>query len=122
MQAKEAADRLGITQRMLRHYEKSGLLDIPRNGNGYRTYSEADLRRAARNRDFIATGFSIREIRTMSACLSNEGAGPCEGGITRLLEKLKHIDRLKADLDTRRDAILNRLAKLRKDLSNKDAA
>ncbi len=48
MQAKEAAERLGISQRMLRHYEKEGLLQVNRTSNGYRTYSETDLRRAAR--------------------------------------------------------------------------
>ena len=69
MQAKEAAERLGITQRMLRHYEKAGLMDVGRTLNGYRHYSEADLRRAARIRDFIETGFSTREIHAMQTIL-----------------------------------------------------
>ncbi|WP_282095684.1 MerR family transcriptional regulator [Epibacterium ulvae] len=116
MQAKEAADRLGITQRMLRHYEKEGLLSVGRTLNGYRCYSESDLRRAGRIRDFIATGFSTREIRAMSACLSDDGSGPCEGGVKKLTEKLEHIDRLKAELDEKRDAVLNRLDSLKKGL------
>ncbi|MEM9629972.1 MAG: MerR family transcriptional regulator [Pseudomonadota bacterium] len=118
MQAKEAAERLGISQRMLRHYEKSGLLEVRRTGNGYRTYSEADLRRAGRVRDFIATGFSTREIRAMSACLSDDGAGPCEDGIDRLMEKLEHIERLRADLGARRDAVLDRISALKKGLES----
>ncbi|WP_306143600.1 MerR family transcriptional regulator [Roseibium sp. MMSF_3412] len=117
MQAKEAAERLGITQRMLRHYEKEGLMDVSRTFNGYRSYSETDLRRAGRIRDFIATGFSTREIRAMSACLSDEGSGPCEGGIEKLTEKLMHIDRLRAELDDKRNAVLERLATLRNGLS-----
>lgn len=117
MRAKEAAERLRITQRMLRHYEKEGLLDVGRTLNGYRSYSEADLRRAGRIRDFIATGFSTREIRAMSACLSDEGAGPCEGGIEKLTDKLEHIDRLRAELDEKRSAVLDRLATLRNGLS-----
>ena len=112
MQIKEAAERLGITERMLRHYEKSGLMEARRSENGYRSYSAADLRRAARIRDFIATGFSTREVRAMAACLSDEGAGPCEGGIPQLLKKLEHIDRLTADLEAKREAILDRLAVL----------
>ena len=107
MQIKEAAERLGISERMLRHYETAGLLDARRAQNGYRSYSEADLRRAGRIRDLIATGFSTREVRAMAACLSDEGAGPCEGGIPQLLEKLEHIDRLRADLDARREAVLS---------------
>lgn len=120
MQAKEAAESLGITQRMLRHYENEGLMEVARTENGYRHYSEADLRRAARIRDFVAIGFSTREIRAMRACLSDEGAGPCEGGIDKLLEKLEHIDRLKADLDERRAAVLERLQVLRQGLAAAD--
>ncbi len=117
MQIKEAAERLGITERMLRHYEKAGLMEVQRSKNDYRSYSEADLRRAGRIRDLIATGFSTREVRSMAACLSDEGAGPCEGGIPQLLEKLEHIDRLRADLDAKREAVLDRLAIFRESLS-----
>ncbi|QFQ89143.1 MerR family transcriptional regulator [Paracoccus kondratievae] len=102
---------------MLRHYEKAGLMDARRSENGYRSYSKADLRRAGRIRDLIATGFATREVRAMAACLSDEGAGPCEGGIPQLLEKLEHIDRLRADLDARREAVLGRLAMFRESLS-----
>lgn len=119
MQAKEAAERLRITQRMLRHYEKEDLLNVSRTLNGYRHYSEADLRRAGRIRDFIATGFSTREIRAMSACLTDEGSGPCEDGIEKLMQKLKQIDRLRTELDERRDTILDRLTTLRNGLSSK---
>lgn len=120
MQAKDAAERLGISQRMLRHYEKEGLLDVNRSINGYRKYSEADIRRAGRIRDFIATGFSTREIRAMSACLTDDGAGPCDDGIDKLVEKLEHIDRLRDELDERRAAVLDRLAILRRDLPAKE--
>lgn len=118
MQIKEAAETLGITQRMLRHYEKAGLMETRRSENGYRAFGAADLRRAARIRDLIATGFSTREVRAMAACLSDEGAGACEGGIAQLMEKLDHIDRLRADLDARRAAVLNRLASFRTSLSD----
>ena len=117
MQAKEAAERLGITQRMLRHYEKEGLLNVGRTLNGYRNYSEADLRKAGRIRDFIAIGFSTREISAMRECLLDENAGPCDGGIEKLTEKLANIDRLRAELDEKRSAVLDRLATLREGLS-----
>ncbi|MBU2994480.1 MerR family DNA-binding transcriptional regulator [Octadecabacter sp. 1_MG-2023] len=120
MQAKEASERLGITQRMLRHYEKQDLMSVGRTLNGYRRYSECDLRRAGRIRDFIATGFSTREIRAMSACLSDDGSGPCEGGIEKMLEKLEHIERLRADLDDRRAAVLERLAVFKNGISSSE--
>jgi len=118
MQIKEAAEQLGITERMLRHYEKAGLMEARRTESGYRNYAEADLRRAGRIRDLIATGFSTREIGAMKACLTDEGSGPCEGGISQLLEKLDHIERLRADLDIKRDAVLSRLARHRAALAD----
>ena len=121
MQIKEAAKRLGISERMLRHYDKAGLMETGRGNNGYRIYNEADLRRAGRIRDLIATGFSTREVRSMAACLSDEGAGPCEGGVQQLYEKLDHIERLRADLDQRREAVLSRIETMRAALSASDA-
>lgn len=118
MRAKEASELLGITQRMLRHYEKQGLMLVGRTLNGYRHYSAADLRRAGRIRDFIATGFSTREIRAMSACLSDDGSGPCQGGIEKMHEKLAHIERLRADIDARRNAVLERLAAMQDGLAH----
>ena len=112
MQAKDAAEQLGISQRMLRHYETEGLMTVQRMPNGYRDYSLADLRRAGRIRDFIATGFSTRELRAMDACLSDHAPEHCEGGIALMLEKLEHIDRMRADLDARRAAVLERIRTL----------
>lgn len=117
MQAKEAAAHLGITQRMLRHYEKEGLLDVDRRANGYRHYGAAELRRAARIRDFIAIGFSTREVRAMAACLADENAGPCEGGIEKMLEKLAHIESLQADLEAKRALVQERLGQLQHGLN-----
>ena len=117
MQAKEAAAQLGISQRMLRHYETEGLMTVGRAANGYRSYTPSDLRRAGRIRDFIATGFSTREIRAMRACLSDEGSGPCTGGIEKLTEKLAHIDRLQAELDAKRAAVLERIHTLQDGLA-----
>ena len=117
MQAKEAAEKLAITQRMLRHYEKEGLMEVGRTLNGYRSYSAADLRRAGRIRDFIATGFSTREIRTLAACLSDDRSGPCEGGEAKLRENLEHIDRLRAELDEKRSVVIERLSTLQNGLA-----
>ncbi len=58
-----AAERAGISARMVRHYESLGLLaPVARTDSGYRQYSEADvhaLRFIRRARDL---GFSIQEI------------------------------------------------------------
>ena len=57
-----------VSQRMIRHYEKIGLIPSPpRRDSGYRDYSEADIHRL----QFIANardlGFPIEEIRVLPA-------------------------------------------------------
>ena len=62
----QASDASGVSQRMIRHYEKIGLIPAPaRRNSGYRDYSDADvarLRFAAHARDL---GFPIEEIRAL---------------------------------------------------------
>src|SRR5690606_35570139 len=61
-----ASQASGVSQRMIRHYEKIGLVPAPaRRESGYRDYGEADvhcLRFIANARDL---GFPIEEIRTL---------------------------------------------------------
>ncbi len=117
MHIKEAAAKVGTSERVLRHYEEQGLLEPHRTENGYRRYSEADVRRAMRVRDLIVIGFSTREVRALAPCLSDEGAGACESGLVELERKLEHIDKLRADLDRKRAAVLQRMADFRAALS-----
>lgn len=62
----QVSDVSGVSQRMIRHYEKIGLVPAPpRRDSGYRVYEEADVHRLrfiARARDL---GFPIEEIRAL---------------------------------------------------------
>lgn len=61
-----ASEASGVSQRMIRHYEKIGLIPAPpRRDSGYRDYAEADvarLRFVAQARDL---GFPIEDIRAL---------------------------------------------------------
>jgi Cu(I)-responsive transcriptional regulator len=62
----QASAASGVSQRMIRHYEKIGLVPPPpRRDSGYRDYDKADLHRLR----FIANardlGFPIEEIREL---------------------------------------------------------
>ena len=68
----QAAKASGISQRMIRHYEKIGLIPTPpRRDSGYRDYADADVHRLR----FIANardlGFPIAEIETLLALWSD---------------------------------------------------
>ena len=69
----------GVSQRMIRHYEKIGLVPAPsRRDSGYRDYGERDLHRLR----FIANarniGFPIEDIRTLLGLWSDTGRSSAE--------------------------------------------
>jgi MerR family copper efflux transcriptional regulator len=73
-----ASDASGISQRMIRHYEKIGLVPAPPRRGSYRDYSDADVQRLR----FIANardlGFPIEEIRTLLGLWSDRARSSAE--------------------------------------------
>lgn len=62
----EAAERSGVSAKMIRYYEQTGLLPAAyREDNGYRKYSEADIRILILVHHARSLGFSIEEVRTL---------------------------------------------------------
>lgn len=74
-----ASEASGVSQRMIRHYEKIGLVPAPaRRGSGYRDYGDADVHRLR----FIANardlGFPIEEIRALLGLWSDRKRSSAE--------------------------------------------
>ena len=86
-----AAQRAGISARMVRHYEALGLLPpVGRTDSGYRQYSEADvhaLRFIGRARTL---GFSMEEIRELLGLWQDKGRA--SASVKRIAQA--HIDDL----------------------------
>jgi DNA-binding transcriptional MerR regulator len=93
----EAAQRSGVTAHTLRYYERIGLLDVARDGAGYRVYSAADLRRIVFLNRLRMTGMPIRELVRYVALLG-------EGEHT--------VPARLAMLEAHRDAVRTQLAEL----------
>ena len=74
-----ASKASGVSQRMVRHYEKIGLIPAPlRRDSGYRDYADADVHRLR----FIANardlGFPIEDIRGLLGLWSNNQRASAE--------------------------------------------
>jgi len=114
MQISDISRHLGVSPRVIRHYEVTGLLRPGRSENGYRRFSNADIRRAEWIRDLIGAGFSTREIRRLTACVE-DGPGDDDGNActAALQSKLAQIDRASALLKKRRQLVAERLVALK---------
>ena len=73
-----ASDASGVSQRMIRHYEKIGLVPAPPRRGSYRDYSGGDVHRLR----FIANardlGVPIEEIRTLLGLWSDRERSSAE--------------------------------------------
>ncbi|MER7281114.1 MerR family transcriptional regulator [Dactylosporangium sp. NPDC000244] len=91
MQIGEAAERVGLSIRTIRHYEEAGLV-IPsaRSEGGFRLYSEPDLARLAVVKRMKPLGFSLEEMRDLLDILDSLAAEPAPAGEVRaaLLDRL----------------------------------
>jgi DNA-binding transcriptional MerR regulator len=94
MRIGELADRLGITTKAIRFYERIGLLPDPtRTSSGYRSYEEADVERLVFVKTAQRLGLTLDEIKEIIA-FRDRGEQPC-GYVAEVLQ------RQVTDLDTR---------------------
>lgn len=70
MQIGEAAERVGLSIRTIRHYEEAGLI-VPsaRSEGGFRLYTEPDLDRLAVVKRMKPLGFTLDEMRDLLAVI-----------------------------------------------------
>jgi DNA-binding transcriptional MerR regulator len=95
MRIGELARRTGVDERLLRYYEKQGLLEPDRRPNGYRDYRESDIATVRKIRALLAAGLSTTTIAQVQFCIRNDDEPPtpaCDGVIARLVDERTRID------------------------------
>ncbi|AOH87058.1 MerR family transcriptional regulator (plasmid) [Sphingomonas panacis] len=102
----QASTASGVSQRMIRHYEKIGLIPAPsRRAGGFREYSEADMHRlrfVANARDL---GFPIEEIRSLLDLWRDRRRSSAEVKALAL-SRADELGRKTALLDAMRDTLV----------------
>lgn len=107
----QASKASSVSQRMIRHYEKIGLVPAPpRRDSGYRDYSDADVHRLR----FIANardlGFPIEEIRTLLGLWSDGHRSSAD---------VKALATARADEIGRKAVALNKMRRVLLDLAER---
>jgi len=107
MRIGELAARAGTTTRTLRYYESRGLLPARRNGNGYRTYDEDDLKLLRQIRTLQDFGFDLEETRPFVECLraGHPEGDTCPASLAVYRRKLDELDALIGELRSVREQV-----------------
>ncbi len=105
------AELTGTSERLLRYYERAGLLRPERLPNGYREYTRSDTAAVLRIRALLAAGLPTRVIRQVLPCTTDEAAvQPCPGVLDALRDQLDALDRRAAELAVAREVLRETIA------------
>ena len=106
----EAARRSGVTAKMLRYYEQSGLIpEVARTDAGYRSYTDADVHRLRFVRRARDLGFTVREISELLSLWRDDGRRSAEvkalalGHVDALRNKIAELKAMADTLQTLAD-------------------
>jgi MerR family transcriptional regulator, copper efflux regulator len=98
---RELEEKTGLTRHTIRFYEKEGFLDkryIRRRENNYRSYSEDAVEHLMMLKAGQAAGFTLGELKELiEADEANEL--PVQKKVELIRQKMKDIERKKAELD-----------------------
>lgn len=103
----QAAEASGVSSKMIRYYEQSGLIPKARRSeNGYRVYDDTDIHRLRFIRRSRNLGFTVVQMRELLALWSDRSRASADvkalalGHVETLKERLAEIENMIATLET----------------------
>lgn len=111
MQISELAERAGVTVKAVRYYESLGLVLPVRLPNGYREYSEAQVRAVTEIRELADSGISPGKATPFIECLGtgHEFSDECSASLVAYRDSIAELDQTIAALTHRRERLAQRL-------------
>ena len=101
----EVAAASGISRKMIRYYEETGVLvAAPRNSSGYRIYNDADIEQLCFIKRARDLGFSLERIKTLLGLWQNtdrqsaDVKALAEQYMTELDENIRHLQSMRQQL------------------------
>lgn len=104
----ELAELTGATPKAIRHYEKIGLMPIPKRKGNYRIYEALDVQSVKMIRLAQTVGFSLSELQDLSLLKYKQQRFPLDVAQTLIANKKQQIIQAKKELE-RLEKNLNQL-------------
>lgn len=95
----EIQNKTGLTRKAIEYYEEKGLIKPLKSENGYRDYSEEDMKILSKISLFRKVGLSISEIKE---CLSSNG-----NSLSSILRKKQH----QLDIEQKKKEVIELIVK-----------
>ncbi|WP_433186809.1 MerR family transcriptional regulator [Actinoallomurus sp. CA-150999] len=111
MRIGQLARRAGVTTKTVRYYESLGLITPERLPNGYRDYSEHDVRLVREARALSELGLRVEQTRPFLECLASgrEHADDCPAALAGYREAITDLNARIEALTARRDLLVHHL-------------
>lgn len=111
MRAGRAAATAGVTVKALRYYEELGLVQPTRLANGYRDYTDEDVRLVAEIRLLASLGLTPGETRPFLDCLreGHDTGDDCPESLAAYQSKIAKLDQAVARLTSAREQLVRQM-------------
>ncbi len=114
MIVREVARAAGVSPEAVRFYARIGLLEPSRDRrNGYRTFSEWDVRVVRFTKSAQGLGFTLSEIKTLVRT-AKDGATPCPMAREVIAQRVAQTDRELEAMVALRDRMVRAVARWRR--------